>query len=200
MSWDLRSEEFEAVVERPASERYAYLVKRCADWEEVRGLRDNQGWVTAEDDKGRMLMPIWPHADYTRACAMGSWEKAAPASIELDEWVEGWLSEFETRGHPSVFPVPSDHGVAADPERIRFDLKAELALYERSRLSVFSASTGFERHILHDRLLEARLGEAPRRGRPRRHPVGHLDGPGRQLTPRWPQDHAAVDPYRRPGY
>lgn len=143
-------------------------------------------------------MPIWPHADYARACAMGSWEKAAPASIELDEWVEGWLSEFETRGHPvSVFPVPSDHGVAADPERIRFDLKAELALYERSRLSVFSASTGFERHILHDRLLEARLGEAPRRGRPRRHPVGHLDGPGRLVG--FGAGYSSDGDYLRPG-
>lgn len=30
-------------------------------------------------------------------------------------------------------------------------------------------------------------------------PVPALDG-GRSFVPRWPQDHANVDPYRKPGY
>ena len=131
MTWDLRSEELEALLDRPASERYAYLVKRCADWEEVWALRDDRGWVTAEDDEGRVLMPIWPHADYARACARDGWASASPDSIELDDWVEGWLAELEARSHlVSVFPVPAGHGVAADPSRLRHDLETELALYE----------------------------------------------------------------------
>jgi len=30
-------------------------------------------------------------------------------------------------------------------------------------------------------------------------PVPARDG-GKEFVPRWPQDHATVDPYRRPGY
>jgi len=131
MTWTLRPEEVAAVVELPAAERYAYFVKRCAEWEEVWGLRDDRGWVTAEDGEGRLLMPIWPHADYARACAENGWENAAPASIELDDWVEGWLSDLETSHHVvSVFPVPTGYGVAAEPDRLRRDLQRELALNE----------------------------------------------------------------------
>lgn len=30
-------------------------------------------------------------------------------------------------------------------------------------------------------------------------PIPQRDG-GKDFVPRWPQDHAEVDPYRRPGY
>lgn len=131
MTWDLRPEEFEAVLRLPAPERYAYFVKRCGDWEEVWGLRDDRGLVTAEDEGGQVFMPIWPHAEYARACALDGWENAEPASIELDEWVEKWLPELETkRQSVSVFPVPAGNGVAAEPGRLRGDLQAEVELYE----------------------------------------------------------------------
>ncbi len=131
MTWDLRPEELAAVLRLLAPERYAYFVKRSADSEEVWGLRDDRGWVTAQDDEGRTFMPIWPHPEYARACASDAWESAAPESIELDEWAEGWLSDLDTRGlFVSVFPVPAGSGVAVEPGRLRRDLEAEVALYE----------------------------------------------------------------------
>jgi hypothetical protein len=131
MTWDLKSEELEALLKLPAPERYAYFVKRCADWEEVWCLRDDRGWVTAEDDQGRMLVPGWPHAEYARACAIDAWEGSEPVLIELDDWVEGWLSDLEIKGHMvSVFPLPAGSGVAVAPSRLRRDLEAEISLYE----------------------------------------------------------------------
>jgi hypothetical protein len=60
-----------------------------------------------------------------------------------------------------------------------------------------------------DNLARMHDGRAPQRFNPDKggvesmelshEPIPARDG-GRQLTPRWPQDHAAVDPYRRPGY
>jgi hypothetical protein len=131
MTWELGSEELEAVLGLPAPERYAYFVKRSADREEVWGLRDDRGWVTAEDDEGRVFMPVWPHPEYARACARDEWGNASPASIELHDWVEGWLPDLEHRRHlVSVFPVPAGKGVAVEPGRLRRDLEAEIALYE----------------------------------------------------------------------
>jgi hypothetical protein len=60
-----------------------------------------------------------------------------------------------------------------------------------------------------ENLARMRSGRAPQRFNPDKgglesmelshEPIPGGDG-GRGLVPRWPQDHAAVDPYRRPGY
>jgi hypothetical protein len=131
MTWDLRTEELETVFKLPASQRYAYFIKHAADWEKVWGLRDADGWVTAQDDAGHTLMPIWPHPDYARACAIDAWENATPESLDLHDWVEGWLPELESRQRGvSVFPVPMGPGIAVEPDRLRGDLASELSLYE----------------------------------------------------------------------
>lgn len=130
MTWNLRAQERQAVLKLPAPERYAYFVKRCGDWEEVWGLRDDRGWVTAEH-AGQSFMPVWPHADYARACALDSWEGAEPGLIDLDEWLNSWLPDLEARGQlVGVFPVPNGSGVPVEPGRIRGDLEAESELYE----------------------------------------------------------------------
>lgn len=131
MTWSLGPEELTAVLKLPAPERYGYFLKRCADWEEVWSLRDDRGWVTAEDDQGGMLMPTWPHPDYARACATDAWEAAEPAPIGLEEWLEKWLPDLEARGHMvSLFPVPAGSGATVQPSRLRSDLETEMALYE----------------------------------------------------------------------
>jgi hypothetical protein len=58
-------------------------------------------------------------------------------------------------------------------------------------------------------LARMRTGRAPQRFNPDKggtesmelshEPVPFRDG-GRDVVPRWPQDHAAVDPFRHPGY
>ena len=131
MTWKLEPKELEGVLNLAALERYAYFVKRCADWEKVWGLRDDSGWVTAEDDDGRILMPIWPHMEYARVCATDEWGTANPASIELHEWVAEWLPDLEQRRHlVAVFPIPTGKGVAVEPGRLGRDLEEEIALYE----------------------------------------------------------------------
>lgn len=131
MTWNLRATEREAVVQLPAPERYEYFVKRCADWEEVWGLRDDRGWMTAEDHEGRQFMPVWPHPEYARLCALDAWTGAEPAAIEAEEWIEEWLPELEADTRlVSVFPVPAGVGVSVEPPRVRRDLEAELSLYE----------------------------------------------------------------------
>jgi hypothetical protein len=40
------------------SERYAYFVKKAADWEEIWRLKTEDGWILAGDDQGNELVPI----------------------------------------------------------------------------------------------------------------------------------------------
>lgn len=58
-------------------------------------------------------------------------------------------------------------------------------------------------------LARMRTGRAPQRYNPDKggmesmdlshEPIPYRDG-GTSIIPRWPQDHAAIDPYRYPGY
>jgi hypothetical protein len=81
VTWDLRAEERESFLRAPAPERYGHLVKRCADWEEVWVLRNDQDWVRAERD-GRVFMPVWPHPEYASACALRRIRSACDATLK----------------------------------------------------------------------------------------------------------------------
>lgn len=131
MSWQLSVEEIDAVSALAGAERYAYFVKHCVDWEEIWGLRDQGGWVSAQDETGELRLPVWPHREYARRCADHEWAEAAPTAIGLDVWVDGWLSDLEATGRLiSVFPLPDGSGVPVEPDRLRRDLQAEMAVYE----------------------------------------------------------------------
>ena len=130
MTWELRREEFDAVVRLPAPEAYAHFVKRVAQHEEVWALRDEGGWVMVGDDDGHVLLPVWPHARYAAACAAHAREEAEP--IDIDDFVEEWLPGLEADGYGvAVFPRPPDgEAVHVDCARLKDDLEAELERYE----------------------------------------------------------------------
>jgi hypothetical protein len=65
----MHDKEFESVLALSGSERYAYFVKRVADWAELWSLKTEDGWVLAGDDAGHELVPIWPHQRFAMACA-----------------------------------------------------------------------------------------------------------------------------------
>ncbi len=131
MTWDLTQQEFESVVELAAPHRYAYFVKRCADWQEVWALSDNRGWVVAADDGGRKMLPVWPHAKFASACAVDEWATAKAHMIALGDWLEDWLPYLQQSEHlVAVFQTPSGNGIAVHPARLEHDMQEELELYE----------------------------------------------------------------------
>lgn len=131
MTWDLAPAERDAVLSLPGQGRYGYFVKRTADWERLWGLRDDRGWVTAEDEDGRIFMPVWPHPEYAHVSAVDRWQGVTPTPIELHQWLDSWLPDLDSKDHlVAVFPVPSGAGVPVEPTRLRSDLDTELKLYE----------------------------------------------------------------------
>lgn len=115
--------EFVAVCALPGPDRYAHFVEQVADWGEVWSLRGPDGWVLAAGEDGQPVVPVWPHARYAEACAVGGWTGASPEAIPLDRWVAAWLPGLarDERG-VAVFPVPSGSGMLVDPEQLAADL------------------------------------------------------------------------------
>jgi hypothetical protein len=131
MEWNLTDKEYEAVVELPASDRYMHLIKRCADWEFIWGLRSDEGWVLASEDGGRECAAVWPHSRYAEACATGNWAGASAAAIEIHEWIDRWLSGLEGDDRlVEAFRTGQRRGLIVSPGQMREDLLEELANYE----------------------------------------------------------------------
>ena len=131
MSYKINEKEIENVLSRNGEERYYHFIARVSDWEELWGLKDKNGWVTAEDDEGEKSIPFWPHEEYARLCANGSWQGNDPTPIELSVFIEKWLPGMEKDGLlVAVFPTPSEKSLQISPSKLKSDLEEECGQYE----------------------------------------------------------------------
>ena len=127
MSWSIHDKEFEAVLQLPASERYAYWIKRVADWEEIWSLSDN-GWALSSDDDGNEAVPVWPHSRFAEACARDNWAGFRARIISLSDWLDAWIpGMIKDKRQVAVFPTPHKKSLFVAPERVRDDLREYLA-------------------------------------------------------------------------
>jgi hypothetical protein len=123
----------ESVLAMSPADRYAYLVRKVADTEELWSLASSDGeWVLAGDDEGHELVPIWPEAAFAARCASGAWAGTEPRSIPMDVWLGRWIPGMTRDGRlVAVFPTPENtRGVVREPAQIRDDLEQELEQYE----------------------------------------------------------------------
>jgi Protein of unknown function (DUF2750) len=128
---NLSAEEIASVTRQDGATRYAHFVKQVADWQQVWGLRAEDGWVAVSDDSGASMFPVWPHAEYARLLATDDWQTAVPTAIELTDWLEEWLPNLAEVGDMvAVFPTPAGQGVPVDPVTVRSDIEAELSKLE----------------------------------------------------------------------
>jgi hypothetical protein len=131
MTWNVNDQEFASVIRLPAPKRYSYFLKKVSDWRQLWSLATVDGWAEASDDAVKMLVPIWPHERFAKACATAAWQDYEPRRIDLDVWIEHWIPGMTKDGKEvAVFPTPDEKGVVVPPERLFADLSQELAQYE----------------------------------------------------------------------
>jgi hypothetical protein len=131
MTYRLNAKEFEAVQRLSVRKRYAYLVKRAADWGELWALRSSDGWVVGADEDGREFVPVWPHPRFAESQSNAAWADASPEPIEVHRWIHEWTSELIADGRlVGVFPVDGQENAVIEPSEFRADLGDELALIE----------------------------------------------------------------------
>jgi hypothetical protein len=124
----MNQKEFESVIKQSPNIRYEYFIKKVADYEEVWGLY-NDGWATAQDDNGNMLIPFFPQKEFADYCAVNEWNNFKAEPIALYEFIDEWLVEMkEDRVKPSVFPT-NDDSVMVEIDVLLMDLHNELENY-----------------------------------------------------------------------
>lgn len=128
MSWEIEEGEVRQLLALPAQDRALTFFQLAADWEEVWGLKDAEGWVVARETDA---LPLWPHAVFAEACAQGAWEGAAPEPLPIDDLLEDLLPLLAEDGlRVAVFPVPGDPGLLMSPAEAGERLEAELEIGE----------------------------------------------------------------------
>lgn len=104
----MNKKEFAALLQRPANIRYEYFIKKVVDYEEVWGLY-NDGWATAQDDDGNMLIPFFPKREFAEHCVKNEWEDHKGVAIDLYDFIDKWLVGMKKDGvKPSIFPTDED--------------------------------------------------------------------------------------------
>lgn len=130
MGRDVSDKEYAAIVRLSPRERYEYFIKRAASSGKVWSLRSSDGWVVSEDDEGRRSLPVWPHRRFADASAVGAWDGAAAAAIDIDEFIAGSLDQLNRDEMlVLVFPGPDERGEQVGTARLASDLETELAQF-----------------------------------------------------------------------
>jgi len=128
MSWEIDEDEARQILALPPGERAVTFFQLVADWEEVWGLKDSEGWIVARETDA---LPLWPHSVFAASCARGAWEGAAAEAMPLGELLEDLLPRLAEDGLTvAVFPAPEEAGVVMPPAEFRERLEKELELGE----------------------------------------------------------------------
>jgi len=121
-------ERLQAVLQLPATRRYAYFLQRAVEAGEVWGL-DADGWALAMDEEGGDVLPLWPAAEFATLCAKRLWEGFEAKRLPLDELLRVVLPQLEAEGLSlGVFFTPEGQGYPVTAAQLREDLSAARGL------------------------------------------------------------------------
>ena len=87
----MHPKELETVFNLHQNKRYEYFIKKVADFEEVWGLKQEDGWATTGDDKGTFYLSFWPKKEFAELCITDEWSEYYAEVISLDEFIGDWL-------------------------------------------------------------------------------------------------------------
>ena len=120
----------DSILKLSSEERYAYFIRKVADFEEVWGLYDN-GWALMGDDEKNEVFPFWPEFEFAQLCARDKWTSYKPKSIDVYSFLEKWLTGMQRENkNIGVFYIPQGKGIIISAKKLEVDLKEELSQYE----------------------------------------------------------------------
>lgn len=124
------NKKIENVVKLSDEDRYDYFIRKVADFEELWGLHNN-GWALLGDDLNNQILPFWPEKEFAELCAVGQWAEYKAKSINLDSFLEKWVSGMEKdKMLVNIFRTPRSKGKTVSPRELGNDIEEELEQYE----------------------------------------------------------------------
>jgi hypothetical protein len=111
-------------------DRYGYLIKRVANFEELWFIQDNGQYVTLGDNDQQVCIPVWPEREFAELMIKDDWSACAVLSMTVHDFIE-WLDILEKEAVAIAgFPGADLSGVVVNAGEIRNHLIYELQQYE----------------------------------------------------------------------
>ena len=128
MPYRLEEGQLDSLLALSSEDRYRHFLEKVADWEELWGARDTDGWLVQATSDGQSYISLWPHPHFAidaikRHCP-GNFEE----EIDFEFLLNQWLPLLKQEGIKiSVFPNRQWHSVLVDADKFEADLKTEIS-------------------------------------------------------------------------
>ena len=131
MPYKMNPPQFESVLDLSSADRRSHFVGKVADWEELGGVRTEEGWLVPITPENLEYFPVWPHPEYAQKITDEHFPGHSATRISIDEFLSKWLPTFKTDNvKVAVFPNKEWVFWVMEPEDLQQCLEEEMAQYE----------------------------------------------------------------------
>ena len=119
------------LIQLSVEDRYAYFIRKVAEFDEVWGLYGDTGWAALGSGE-KVIVPFWPEEEFANLCATDQWQGYLAKAISLDDFRNKWLPGLKRDGRlVNIFYVPQTKlGSIIDPDDLAEDIASEMRGYE----------------------------------------------------------------------
>ena len=90
--------QLESVFKLDQKERYGYLIKKIADFEQIFLIADKKGNYVTCGTNNEMVIPIWPEFDFALKLTETEWLNCDVKMVELKEFMK-WMDKLEDENY-----------------------------------------------------------------------------------------------------
>ena len=126
----MHKKQLENVFNLNSKERYGYLIRKIADFEQVFLISDKNGnYVTCGTDK-EIIIPIWPELEFAQELIETEWKNCNVKMVELTDFMN-WMDKLEAENYLiGGFPNQKLNSIIVKPTEIKNHLLFECRQYE----------------------------------------------------------------------
>ena len=131
MPYRMNEPQFKAVTNLDSFKRFDHFVSKVADWEQMWGVRSEEGWLVPEAPEGFEYFPVWPHPEYAQKICDLNFPNNTATEISLNDFLEIWIPRFiEDKLKVAVFPNIDWTFWCMEPKDLKDELLNEASKYE----------------------------------------------------------------------
>jgi len=122
--------QLESVFKLESKERYGYLIRKVADFEQVFLVANKKGnYVTCGNGKEKII-PIWPELEFAQELIKIEWKKCVVKKVQLNDFID-WMDKLETDNYlVGGFPNQKLNSIVVKPVEIKNHLIFQCKQYE----------------------------------------------------------------------
>ena len=122
--------QLESVFKLESKERYGYLIRKVADFEQVFLIEDKKGNYVTCGNNNEIIIPIWPELEFAQELIKKEWKKCVIKKVPLSDFIN-WMDKLETENYLiGGFPNLKLNSIVVKPIEIKNHLIFESQQYE----------------------------------------------------------------------